>query len=80
MSAKGLTTGLTTDGRPLVAVWFHFLWFLPSGRPASFDVVDVTELADGRVAALHIVYDTVDVRPAYEQDTGRASWRPGPRT
>jgi ketosteroid isomerase-like protein len=56
-----------------------FDWRLPSGRPAPFDVVDVLELsADSRVAALHIVYDTADVRPAFEQDTGKPSW-PGDR-
>lgn len=36
------------------------------------------ELAGAYLQALHIVYDTVDVRPAYEQDTGRASWRATP--
>jgi hypothetical protein len=24
---------------------------------------------------LHIIYDTVDVRPAFEGETGRPSWR-----
>ena len=78
VSARGLTTGTTTAGAPLVAVWFHFDWRLPGGRRAPFDVVDVMELAAGRIAALHIVYDTVDVRPAYEHDTGHPSWRPTP--
>jgi hypothetical protein len=49
-----------------------------SGCPAPFDVVDVLELAaDGCIAALHIVHGTVDVRPAFEQETGRLSWREG---
>jgi hypothetical protein len=39
-------------------------------------VVDVLELAnDGRIAGLHIVYDTAEIRPAFEQETGRLSWR-----
>jgi hypothetical protein len=31
----------------------------------------------GLIAALHIIYDTVDVRPAFEASTGHPSWRPG---
>jgi hypothetical protein len=59
-----------------VTFWFHFDWRLPSGRPAPFDVVDVAELdAQGRITSLHIVYDTVDVRPAFEEHTGATSWR-----
>ncbi|WP_414166829.1 hypothetical protein ACMATS_03485 [Streptoverticillium reticulum] len=46
----------------------------PGPRP-PFDVVDVAELADdGRIATLRIVYDTVDVRPAFEAEKG-SSWR-----
>jgi hypothetical protein len=30
--------------------------------------------ADDRIAALHIVYDTVDVRPIFENETRRPSW------
>jgi hypothetical protein len=38
-------------------------------------VVDVLELAaDDRIAALHIVYDTADVRPIFENETRRPSW------
>jgi hypothetical protein len=48
---------------------------LPSGEAAPFDVVDVAELdEDGLVTSLSIVYDTVDVRPAFERATG-SSWR-----
>jgi hypothetical protein len=32
--------------------------------------------ADGLIERLRIVYDTVDVRPAFERDTGGRSWRP----
>jgi hypothetical protein len=79
LTLRGVTQGAAADGAPLVSIWFHFDWRLPSGRKAPFDVVDVLELAaDGRIAALHIVYDTVDVRPAFEQDTGQPSWRTAP--
>jgi ketosteroid isomerase-like protein len=79
LTLLGVTHGARADGTPLVSIWFHFDWRLPSGRAAPFDVVDVLELsADGRVASLHIVYDTADVRPAFEQDTGKLSW-PGDR-
>lgn len=30
---------------------------------------------DGRFTSLHIIYDTVDVRPAFEAEAGRPSWR-----
>ena len=77
LTLLGVTSGAKADGRPLVSIWFHFDWRLPSGRRAPFDVVDVLELApDGRIAALHIVYDTADVRPAFEKDTGQLSWHP----
>jgi hypothetical protein len=57
LTLRGVTQGTTTDGTPLVTIWFH--WQLPSGRRAPFDAVDVLELGtDGRIAALHIVYDT----------------------
>jgi len=29
----------------------------------------------GHIAALRIVYDTADIRPIFEQETGRRSWR-----
>ncbi len=41
-------------------------------------MVNVLELSpDGRIATLRIVYDTVDVRSVFEQETGRRSWRAG---
>jgi hypothetical protein len=41
-------------------------------------VVDVLELdSNDHIAALRIVYDTADIRPIFEQETGRRSWRPG---
>ncbi|WP_424217167.1 nuclear transport factor 2 family protein (plasmid) [Streptomyces sp. BI20] len=68
---RGTTEGRTVDGGRLVAFWFGFDWTLASGAPAPFDVVDLAELdADGRIATLRIVYDTVTVRPAFEAETG----------
>ncbi|MFC4534902.1 nuclear transport factor 2 family protein [Sphaerisporangium dianthi] len=76
LTLRGVTTGQTAAGVTLVNVWFHYDWRLASGLAAPFDVVDVLELDEqGRVAVLHIVYDTVDVRQAYEEDTGHTSWR-----
>lgn len=75
LTLRGVTQGSTAQGTPLVTIWFHFDWRLPSGQRAPFDVVDVLELAaDGRIAALHIVYDTADVRPVFENETRRPSW------
>jgi hypothetical protein len=31
---------------------------------------------DGLIGELHIIYDTIAVRPAFERETGH-SWRPG---
>jgi ketosteroid isomerase-like protein len=76
LTLRGVTEGTIADGSPLVSIWFRFDWRLPSGREAPFDVVDVLEIAaDGRIARLHIIYDTAAVRPAFEQETGRPSWR-----
>ncbi|GGK73408.1 hypothetical protein Sme01_06940 [Sphaerisporangium melleum] len=76
LTLRGVTTGETATGETLVNVWFHYDWRLANGDAAPFDVVDVLELdAQSRVAVLNIVYDTVDVRPAYEKAIGRPSWR-----
>ena len=75
LTSKGVAEGRTSKGTPLVTFWFHFDWRLPSGVAAPFDVVDVAELdSDGRITTLSIVYDTVDVRPVFERETG-SSWR-----
>jgi SnoaL-like domain len=75
LTLRGVTHGIKADGTALVSIWFHFDWRLPSGRKAPFDVIDMLELTDdGRIASLHIVYDTAQVRPAFEQETGRQSW------
>jgi hypothetical protein len=76
LTLRGVTHGAKADGTALVSIWFHFDWRLPSGRKAPFEVIDMMELADdGRIASLHIVYDTAQVRPAFEQETGKQSWR-----
>ncbi|MEW2306857.1 nuclear transport factor 2 family protein [Streptomyces sp. NPDC006655] len=76
LTLLGVAEGRTQQGAALISFWFHFDWRLPSGAAAPFDVVDLAELAeDGRIATLRIVYDTVDVRPAFECETG-SSWRP----
>lgn len=76
MTLKSAMSGADQSGQTTVSFWFHFDWRLPSGAAAPFDVVDVATLrADGKIGELHIIYDTVDVRPAFEDDVGGASWR-----
>jgi len=73
----GTMRGTSVEGRALLSFLFHFDWVLPGGTPAPFDVVDVAELDDhGRISSIRIIYDTVDVRPAFEADTGKTSRRP----
>jgi hypothetical protein len=79
LTLRGVTRGSIPGGAPLVTIWFHFDWQLPSGRHAPFDAVDVLELdPSGHITALHIVYDTAPIRPVFEQETGRTSWRQHP--
>jgi hypothetical protein len=81
LTLLGVTDGAAADGTRLVTIWFRFDWELPSGRQVVFDVVDVLELAAGElITALRIIYDTADVRPAFEAETDRPSWhqRPSP--
>ena len=79
LTLKSVMRGEDVNGAPTVSFWFHFDWRLPSGVAAPFDVVDVATLApDGKIQELHIIYDTVDVRPAFEADVGRTSWRVSP--
>ena len=76
LTLKSVMLGEAQSGATTVSFWFHFDWRLPSGTAAPFDVVDVATLAsDGKIKALHIIYDTVDVRPAFEADVRRSSWR-----
>jgi hypothetical protein len=76
LDLKSVMTGTDTSGATTVSFWFHFDWRLPSGAAAPFDVVDVATLGpDDRIQSLHIIYDTVDVRPAFEAEVGHPSWR-----
>jgi hypothetical protein len=76
LTLQSVMTGEDQTGRPTVSFWFHFDWRLPSGAATPFDVVDVATLApDGKIKELHIIYDTVEVRPAFEAEVGRSSWR-----
>lgn len=76
LELRSVMHGRDMSGVRTMSFWFHFDWRLPSGAAAPFDVVDVVTLDDdGRFTSLHIIYDTVDVRPAFEAETGRASWR-----
>ncbi len=76
LTLHGVSSGKAVGGGQLVMIWFHFDWQFAGGQHVPFDVVDVLEVnAEGRIETLHIVYDTVNTRPALEQDTGRASYR-----
>jgi hypothetical protein len=76
LTLKSVMSGVDTTGQTTVSFWFHFDWRLPSGVAAPFDVVDVATLAShGLIKDLHIIYDTVEVRPAFEAEVGRPSWR-----
>ncbi|WP_332666129.1 nuclear transport factor 2 family protein [Aeromicrobium sp.] len=76
LQLRSVMHGRDIDGVRTMSFWFHFDWRLPSGAAAPFDVVDLVTLdEDGRFTSLHIIYDTVDVRPAFEAETGRPSWR-----
>jgi len=76
LTLESVMHGSNQDGLTTLSFWFHFDWRLPSGVAAPFDVVDVATVnAEGKFSALHIIYDTVDVRSAYEAEVGRPSWR-----
>ena len=77
LTLKAVMTGVDQSGRRTLSFWFHFDWTLASGAAAPFDAVDVATLSDdGKIQQLHIVYDTVDVRPAFEAHVGGPSPRP----
>jgi hypothetical protein len=76
LTLKSVMSGVDASGQATVSIWFHFDWRLPSGVAAPFDVVDVAALdSDGLIKNLHIIYDTVEVRLAFEAEVGRSSWR-----
>jgi len=56
---------MVSDDFSTIAFWFDFDWVLADGSPAPFTVVDVAELRDGLITALHIVYDTYPLRDAW---------------
>ena len=56
---------LVSDDSSTIAFWFDFDWVLADGSPAPFTVVDIAELRDGLITALHIVYDTYPLRDAW---------------
>jgi hypothetical protein len=71
LTLLGVTEGRTGLGTPLMMMWFHFDWQMATGAAAPFTVVDVVELTDdGRINALHIIYDTVNTRPTFESEIG----------
>lgn len=77
ITLKSVMIGTDASGAKTVSFWFHFDWRLPSGAAAPFDAVDVATLGPNeRIQSLHIVYDTVEVRPAFEAEVGRRSWHP----
>jgi hypothetical protein len=74
LTLRSVMSGIDRGGQTSVSFWFHFDWRLPSGAAAPFDVVDVATLGpDGKISELHIIYDTVDVRPAFEAEVGHPS-------
>lgn len=76
VTLKSVMTGRDEAGASVISFWFHFDWRLASGKAAPFDVVDVATLgSDGLIESLHIVYDTVHVRPVFEAEVGHPSWR-----
>ncbi len=76
LTLLGTMRGTSVDGKALLSFLFHFDWRLPDGTDAPFDVVDVAEIdEDGLISSIRIVYDTVEVRPAFEAATGKTSRR-----
>tara|TARA_R110002020_G_scaffold152794_12_gene331743 strand:- start:5929 stop:6321 length:393 start_codon:yes stop_codon:yes gene_type:complete len=72
LTLRSVMRGETATGTPTVAFWFDFDWVLRDGAAAPFEVVDIAELdASGRISRLHIIYDTVTVRPAFDKATVR---------
>jgi hypothetical protein len=72
LTQLGVFEGTGADGTALVSIWFRYDWQLADGAQVTFDVVDVLELtADGRIGALHIVYDTARAaRAAFARQAG----------
>jgi hypothetical protein len=78
LTLKSVMQGVDEEGETTVSFWFHFDWRLPSGKAAPFDVVDIAKVGpEGKIQELRIIYDTVEVRPVFEAEVGRPSWRRG---
>jgi hypothetical protein len=76
LTLRGVSGGVSVGGGEIVMIWFRFDWTMAGGTNVPFEAVDVMELnSEGRIANLHIIYDTVNTRPALEQETGHRSWR-----
>lgn len=43
-------------------------------RPQGLAVAYLGALGRGRIAAVHIVHDTADIRPVFENESRRPSW------
>ena len=69
LTHRATMTGAGASG-DVVSFWFDFDWTLADGTPTPFTVVDVAELdEDGRIARLHIIYDTAPLRGDFDRVT-----------
>ncbi len=52
------------SGNTSLALYFHYIWTLKSGKIVEFDCVDVFEITPdkNKFAKLKIIYDTVPIR------------------
>lgn len=73
-SVVTLRKKLVSEDFSTIAFWFDFDWTLADGSPAPFTVVDVAELRDGLISALHIVYDTYPLRDAWTRQRRSGSY------
>lgn len=73
-SVVSLRKKLVSEDFSTIAFWFDFDWTLADRSPAPFTVVDVAELRDGLISALHIVYDTYPLRDAWARQRRSGSF------
>lgn len=66
---KLLNIFLPSGNAPSIALHFHYMWTLKSGKIVQFECVDVFELTADRqkISKLTIIYDTALVRPDFEE-------------
>lgn len=57
------------SGDSSVALYFHYIWTLKSGKIVEFDCVDVFEITPDRkkITKLKIIYDTVPIRADFNE-------------